>query len=666
MRHAIACVSLVLALLANGNAASIFDGDPVDPGSGLPYPILPGVPLILPGPDGRFRPPVVVSETIGDVDLVIRSGSLGIGPVMPPPVASPPLVVAGGVRVTSGGEVPFTVIASSGGLGVGVPLGGTSLDLIPVIVFAWADHDGDGVIGPTNDDPDGAADNERELQEAEFPVGRQAAVFSGGVAQGSIAIQRGAPASAGGLTVVLTAVAYIGGYTNPAFPDVPDGPPVGTMLPFFPKLGVGDVIDGCGCAGRAEPDVRLGVDLEPAFEVPVSVPPLGTPFALPVDGSSPTIDRATSVAGPVSRVRFVRPSIAAGFPPPDNGEVALYRGAGGALYEAQTSASLVDDGPGNRAALRLVPVDVLDNITDPSSPVAATLVAGPGIVIAAPDTDGDPTRETVSIGSAAGLLVELDDSGCANDSGTASTLTVMTGGFPTEVLALQLTAGAGTGCSVSPVIKGATIVGQPPAIERGCTAPQTLVAVIDGPAVTATATLKANGSPVAVVDLKATRAQGGGSLPPGPVYQGRFRLTDPPLGQLEIAVTATNSSGSTAPLTLSYPILDDVPPSVTNLTILPTSLPAGVRTPVTVTAQVADGCGSSRVQAEIDRGSGFRRLARLTDKGRHGDAVAGDGIFTVQRRLSMKTPGTYPVRVLVRDSQRTITTTAPSPMTVTP
>src|SRR5262245_2458000 len=181
MRHAIACVSLVLALLANGNAASIFDGDPVDPGSGLPYPILPGVPLILPGPDGRFRPPVVVSETIGDVDLVIRSGSLGIGPVMPPPVASPPAGVAGGVRGTSGGEVPFTVIASSGGLGVGVPLGGTSLDLIPVIVFAWADHDGDGVIGPTNDDPDGAADNERELQEAEFPVGRQAAVFSGGV-----------------------------------------------------------------------------------------------------------------------------------------------------------------------------------------------------------------------------------------------------------------------------------------------------------------------------------------------------------------------------------------------------------------------------------------------------------------------------------------------------
>jgi len=46
--------------------------------------------------------------------------------------------------------------------------------------------------------------------------------------------------------------------------------------------------------------------------------------------------------------------------------------------------------------------------------------------------------------------------------------------------------------------------------------------------------------------------------------------------------------------------------------------------------------------------------------------VAADALFTEQHRLSMKTAGTYPVRVLVRDSQRTITTTAPSPMTVTP
>src|SRR5262245_11367646 len=396
MRHAIASFLLCLTLLSSGHAASIFDGDPVDPGSGQPYPILPGVPLILPGPDGRFRPPVVVPETVGDVDLVIRSATAGIGPLMPPPVASPPVVVAGGVRVTSGGEVPFTVIASTGGPGLGMPLGGTSLDLIPVIVFAFADHDGDGIVGPTNDDAAGGTDNDRELQEAEFPVGRQAAVFSGGIAQGTIAIGRGAPASAGGLTVVLTAVAYIGGYTNPDFPDGPDGPPVGTMLPFFPKLGVSDVIDGCGCAGRAEPNARLGVELEPAFEIPIGDAQLGTPFALPVDGSSPTIDRATIVAGAVARARFVRPSAAAGFP--QGVEVPLYRGAGGALYEPQTTATLVDDGPGNRVALRLVPVDVLDNITDPASPLTATLIAGPGITIAAPDADGDPTRETVPIG----------------------------------------------------------------------------------------------------------------------------------------------------------------------------------------------------------------------------------------------------------------------------
>ena len=260
-------VALLALLLAAGRtpAATIFDGDPVDPVTGRAYAMLPGVPLILPQPDGKFDPPIVVPGTIGDVDLVVRAAATGIGPAMPPPVASPPVAVAGGVHVAPGSEIPFTVIASTGGTGIGAPLGGTSLDGIPVVVAAFADLDGDGIVGPTA--ADGSADDARELQEAVFLVGRQVAVFSGGIATGSLAVWKGAPASAGGLTVVLTAMAYVGPF-RPGFFEgvVPDGPGVATLLPFFPRLDPKRVIEGDGRGGAADPDERLGFELEPAFD----------------------------------------------------------------------------------------------------------------------------------------------------------------------------------------------------------------------------------------------------------------------------------------------------------------------------------------------------------------------------------------------------------------
>src|SRR5262245_28104630 len=435
---------LVLCVVGSASAASIFDGDPVDPATGRAYPILPGLPLILPQPDGRFHPPIIDTSIVGDVDLVVRAAHLDPGAVMPLPVATPPVAVAGGIHVVGGSEIPFTVIASDGSSGLGRPLGGTELDGLPVIVAAYADLDGDGLVGPTDADPDGPADNGREREESSFLVGRQVAIFANGVAQGSVAVRKGAPASAGGLSVVLTAVAYVGPFRVDFFGgDLPDGPGVATLLPFFPRTDPNRVFGGPGGGGPADPDRRLEtIELDPAFTVPVDDPVLGTPFALPTDGSSGTIDRARVVAGPLSRFRFVRPSVAADFPDADPAvETPLYRGATGALLEALATAEVADDGPGNPTHVRLVPVDLLDNVTDPPAGATVVLVAGPGLTIAAPDTDGDPSRESIVVDTAAGIDVALDDAGTAGDAPAGTTLTAFVDGFPLADLAVSLTAG---------------------------------------------------------------------------------------------------------------------------------------------------------------------------------------------------------------------------------
>src|SRR5206468_4293015 len=149
--------------------------------------------------------------------------------------------------------------------------------------------------------------------------------------------------------------------------DLPDGPGVATLLPFFPRTDPNRVFGGPGGGGPADPDRRLEtIELDPAFTVPVDDPVLGTPFALPTDGSSGTIDRATVV-----------------------------------------------------------------------------LVAGPGLTIAAPDADGDPSRESIVVDAAAGIDVSLDDAGTAGDAPAGTTLTVFVDGFPLEKLAVSFTAGGG-------------------------------------------------------------------------------------------------------------------------------------------------------------------------------------------------------------------------------
>jgi hypothetical protein len=422
---------------AGGQGFPVLRGDPIDPASGRARMILPGVPLMVPRGGNRFD---TDPSFEGDVDLVVRAGSPTVETAIPEPAAPPVVAVAGGRRVLGGTAIPFTVVASDGDptTAVGHPLLGPEMDGIPVIVTVFADLDGDGFIGPTNADADGVLDNARELQEAYFPVGRQVAFFTNGVARGNVAVRKGAPASAGGLSVVLTAVAFVGP-SRPLFffGAVPEGPGVATLLPFFPDTIPDHVVPGRGGWGPASPDTRLDFVLRPAFEPPVDDAVVGTPFALPTDGSSPTIDRAIVYSGAFSRLRFVRPSSPAAFSLDD--EVPLARGVNGSLWEELGAVDLPDDGPGDERSVHLVPVDALDNITDPPSDLTVTLVAGPGVLIVAPDTDNDPTTETVFVPTAAGIDVVLDDAGQAEDASGNSRLTVVSGGYPTAALDVHFT-----------------------------------------------------------------------------------------------------------------------------------------------------------------------------------------------------------------------------------
>lgn len=661
-------IASALALApASGAAAQsypIFAGDPVDTATGRAYPILPGVPLVLPQPNGKYKPPIVVSNTIGDVDIVVRAGNVSVASGIPAPVDPPYDIVAGGKHVTDGGEIAFTVIASDGSSSpAGNPLLGPQMDGIPVVVVAFADLDGDGVVGPTALDPAGTADDDRELQEALHPVGMQIAIFDGGVARGSIALWSGAPASAGGLTVVLTALAYVGPYTSLLDGAIPDGPPVATLLPFFPRLDPDRVIDGHGNGGPGIPGERFGVFLEPEFDNGAA-PSIAEAFALPTDGSSPTIDRVVVESGAVSRARFVRSSESAGFP--IDVQVPLHVGAGGALLEPLTSTTLVDDGPGGATTLRLVPVDVLDGVTDPPPGTTVTLVAGPGTAITSPNTDADPSRETVGLTTAAGIAVVLDDAGGTNDSGTASTLAVVQDGFPTEVIDVQIAAGSGGG--TAPAIASAKLVNQPANLVASCPAPPKLLVAVTDPqgdddSVTLAYTVDGVSAGGGMLTLSQTPPA---DVPGGRLYRGRFGVVATPGTTAGVSIVAHDAAGhDSTPVVLSLPVVESSLPSIAELALSPATVTAQVRTNVLVSARIADDCGVQRVIAQVDEGLGWRRVAALRDDGRHGDLAAGDGIYSGRIKRTFAA-GALPVRVSARNRLRLSTASAAQTLTVGP
>jgi hypothetical protein len=398
-------------------AQQVFDGDPVDP-NGNPFPMMPGLPLLLPGNDQVFgtSDDVLDGDYTGDVDLVVRVGMVDANSVPAPSGApgGPALLVSvvGGGSTGQGDETPFTVMVSDGS---GSPPYGNvimldDLDWRPVTVFAFADLDGDGVVGPTNADTNGAADNAIEEQEAAAYVGRQVDSLQQGRAQGSLGLQIGAPASIGGLTVVLSAGAYTGIDSGSLYSD---GPPIVTLWPFFPPLAPSQVIGG---TNRAPPDPTIRSEikfgLENNYLPEPEHPMLGTPFAVPVDGTEPSTDQFIVISGPAFSAGFFDEVDSGTFratsrvwlrPAPDS--------AGGdrTLVFPIHHLTLPVDGAASQRSLRLLPVDLFGNVADPNAGFAIDLVAAGGARIVSPDLDDDPNSESVVLSSAAGVDVVIDD-----------------------------------------------------------------------------------------------------------------------------------------------------------------------------------------------------------------------------------------------------------------
>jgi hypothetical protein len=445
--HAAAVALLLGAAAANAQAQAVFSGDPIDPGSGQPYTILPGLPLVLPGADGSFNTgdDIINTGLIGDVDLVVRSNHDFAGGTIPAPaagIAAAPSVVPGGLYSGAGTEVDFQAILSDGATTPPAGNAATSADLDArgVFVMAYADLDGDGVIGPW--DGDGAADDQLELQEVYTPVGRQVAVLQNGVASGSIGVTLGAPASAGGLGVLLVA----GAATGSVAPIYLDGPWIATRLPFMPPIDAEDVVGHGGGIREPNPDelVEIKIDVEFAPEdifLPApGHPTLASAYAIPTDGSSVTNDvvrSESSAAAGVAIGRAVDPSSYTAapkrrlFPIVDDGGARL-------VVQAIDLLVLDDDGPGNGSDLWVYPADLLGNAADPLIPLAVTLEVGPALRISSPDTNGDPRTEDFVFSGPEALPITVDDAGGANDGASGQYLTALVGGVPSTALRADL------------------------------------------------------------------------------------------------------------------------------------------------------------------------------------------------------------------------------------
>jgi hypothetical protein len=429
----------------------VFVGDPIDPGTSAPYVMLPGVPLVHPGPDEKYGSgdDMIDPNLVGDVDLVVRTGGGYAGGAIPAPhdgLASAPAVVAGGTATGAGVQVAVQGILSDGAppAAAGNPLTGTELDGRPLLAIAYADLDGDGFIGPNG--VDGDADEGVERQELLVPAGRQTASFAGGIATASLALSVGAPASVGGLGVVVG-----GGATTGSTPFLFfDGPWIGTLLPYMPPLDPDRIIGSNDIGGPVPSDLLVDFELEVqddrTFSPAADHPVLGTPYAIPLDGSSPTVDLLRAEGGAAVGVACARPADPATFVASLARRLVPAVGPSSArtLYEAVEAVALASDGAGGAVAVDCFVVDRLGNATDPpAGGFAVTLEAGPRLRIATPDADGDPGREAITFTSAAAVTIEVDDTGLAATVPATDRVLALRAGVPVGMLPAELAVGPG-------------------------------------------------------------------------------------------------------------------------------------------------------------------------------------------------------------------------------
>jgi len=401
---AIACWFLPLRAIA---FSAVFAGDPIHLPSGTPYEILPGFPLVEAGADGLLgtSDDIVSPAVIGDIDMVVRAGWPPATAILPAPQvqagrATVPVGVAGS-SAAGGVPVPFTVFLSDGHTVDGAPYGSllttSDMDGCPVVVAAFPDYDGDGYIGPTDLDDRGTSDNQHEVRELD-PVGRGVAVFSAGVARGHVAVLAGLPASRGGLGVVLAGVALTGPFEAGFYEgEVPSGPAITSALPFLPQRDLARLFRDRAVA--VSPDTTLQPVLRFAA---IPSPAAPAPFALPLDGSSPTVDVAVAHSQVAVKAGLFEDDVVLGTRRPVDSFVVGTR---------STAA---------KRTLRLMPADRLGNPADPPPGFQASVVAGDRMRVLRP-------RGSVTLPSADGVIVKLALRSRTVD-GTVGAVTIEVGG----------------------------------------------------------------------------------------------------------------------------------------------------------------------------------------------------------------------------------------------
>jgi len=412
------CLAGTCARRANLPDDPLLDSDLLAPQSDRVAEIVPGAHWIDLGPDGKYATADdEVRNWIGDTDLVVRTGMTAFSGPFPPalPAALAPLATSEPFGL--GLPIHFVVAPSSWAKAgeVGDPVTSPSVEGKPVVVVAFADLDGDGYVGVTELDGD-PADTEIEESELE-PVGRRLAFFSGGQAGGALSVSAGGP-SGTSLSLVVGASAYAGDL-DPTFfgGQVPDGPAVMSELPFLPRTDPQRVID-TGPAGPspADPDGLLAVQIEPSFTPDPADPIVSESFSLATDGSRVTLGTARSHSGTFARVGLGLLADPAHYRSLPGRPLRPGRDDSGSrvLYEILQRLHVPDDGPASQVHVRLLPLDRLGNVADLAAPQSVALRVSGGVRITAPDVDGDPQSELLSVPSD-GIDLSLDDLGTAFD-----------------------------------------------------------------------------------------------------------------------------------------------------------------------------------------------------------------------------------------------------------
>jgi len=126
---------------------------------------------------------------------------------------------------------------------------------------------------------------------------------------------------------------------------------------------------------------------------------------------------------------------------------------------------------------------------------------------------------------------------------------------------------------------------------------------------------------------------------------------------MELRAMGKSKDSTPPPFDLDIPVVPNTPPTVGMVHLSGTTFVTDERSILSAEVDTSDDCAVKKVSVQIDQGDGrgFRRVGKLNDKGKNGDVVAGDGKWSGTAKMQFRNPGAFPLRVLVEDTHRVVT-----------